>query len=264
MDYLSYEATQAYLTDYWWLNPQAIESFEDKYDELVAQSNCLHPDPQSAFRLEVKFFAFSTLFGEDFFTFNEARKYSSKAYSKLKNHVDLQSFYKSLRLEESRLPSAPYVAYKDQWVSWAEFFNIRQLEVVSTYYSLTELRIFCVEKYAEQDKKPVNLQKFFQSFKHENEKIPKNPFTFYRKTGDWVSWKDLFGLETDEWVSFHIAQEFCIKMYQKDIEKPTNLAAYYLALRARHQGEIRLPRHPETYYAKKGEWQSFKALFGVV
>jgi len=214
--------------------------------------------------LETSFFAFSTLFGEEFFTFDEAMPYCSRAYSKFKIHVDLQSFYKSLRLEESRLPSVPYITYKDQWVTWAEFFNTQQLEVVSTYYSLTELRTLCRKKYAEQDKKPANLQKFFQSFKHEDEKIPKNPFSFYRQTGEWVNWKDLFGLESNKWLNYQSAQEFCVKCYQQETVKPTNLAIYYLALREAYKEEVNLPRHPESYYAKTNEWHSFKSLFVAV
>lgn len=264
MDYLSYKATQTFLTDYWWLNPQSIGSFENKYYELVLKNKCLNPNPQSAFGLETSFFAFSTLFGEEFFTFDEATEYCSKAYSKLKKHVDLQNFYKSLRIEESRLPSAPYIRYKDQWVTWAEFFKTEQLKIKSSFYSLAELRKICVKKYEENNRQPFNVQKFFQTFKQEDKRIPKNPYTFYQKTGDWVSWKDLFGLEVDEWASYEHAKEFCIHLYQRKSKKPANLAFYYLKIRESYQDVIRLPRHPDAYYVKKGEWQSFKALFGVV
>lgn len=264
MYYFSYQETRNYLSDYWWFNPQAIESFEDKYFELAAHNSSLPADPESIYGVDTAFFAFSTLFGEEFFTFDEAMNYCSKAYSELKNHVDLQNFYKFLCLKESRLPCAPYVAYKNQWETWAEFFNTKQLMVKSKYYSLTELRILCKEKYEAQDEKPINLQNFFQSFKHEDEKIPKNPFLYYRKTGEWLGWKHLFGFETNKWATYKAAQQFCIKMYQKQSVKPTNLASYYLALREFHQEKIRLPRHPDSYYAKTNKWHSFKSLFGVV
>ncbi|MEA1989432.1 MAG: integrase repeat-containing protein [Pseudomonadota bacterium] len=264
MNCLSYKETRTYLIDYWWFNPQMIENFEDKYYELVAQNSNLPSDPISAFRFDTRFFAFSTLFGEEFFIFEEAMKYCSSAYSKLNSHVDLQDFYKSLRSGETRLPSVPYIAYKNQWVTWAEFFNTQQLTVVPAYYSLTELRTLCIEKYAEQDRKPANLQIFFQCFKHEDEKIPKNPFAFYRQTGEWVNWKDLFGLESNKWVNYQSAQEFCVKCYQQKTVKPTNLANYYLVLREAYKEEMNLPRHPESYYVKTNEWHSFKTLFGVV
>jgi len=263
MNYLSYEEIQGYLIDYWWFNPQKIGNFEIKYFELAAQNSRLPTDPISFFRSDTSFFAFSTLFGEEFFTFEEAMEYCCRAYLKLNRHVNLQDFYKSLRSIEARLPSAPYVSYKDSWKNWAEFFNTKQLVAVPDYYSLSELRTYCINMYKEQIKRPVNLQKFFHSFKHEDKKIPKNPFTFYRKTGEWVSWKDLFGLKRDEWASFQIAQEFCIKKYQEEPDKPNNFAIYYLFLRETYHQEIRLPRHPEAFYAKTNEWQSFKSLFGL-
>lgn len=264
MDCLSYTATQTYLTNYWWFNPQVIESFEDKYYELAARNNRLPHDPMNAFALESSFFAFSTLFGEEFFTFEEAIKFCTKAYSELQSHTDLQKIYNLLRSKEARLPSAPSVIYKDKWQSWRAFFNVQQFTIVSKYYSLSELRILCIDKYKAQDKKPVNLQNFFKSFKHGDEKIPKNPFSFYRKPGEWVSWQDLFGLEDNKWASYQAIQEFCLRMYQKEVHKPKNLAVYYLALRKTYEEEISLPRHPESFYAKKNEWKSFKSLFGML
>lgn len=264
MEHLSYEKAKTYLTDYWWFNPQEILCFKQKYFELVKYDLRLPKEPEKFYRNDVEFFAFSSLFGEEYFTFEEAKKFSSEKYSNLSNHVDLQGFYKLLRKSEPRLPSAPYVAYRKEWIDWAEFFNTQQLNVKSPYYSLDELKSHCIEKYKKQKDNPINLQKFFQSFKHEDEKIPKNPFSYYGKTGEWKSWQALFGLEVLEWVSYKEAKDFCVEMYQKEVKKPTNLAIYYLALREEYQEQITLPRHPESFYAKTNEWQSFKSLFGVI
>lgn len=264
MEYFSYEEAKVYLTDFWWFNPQEILCFKQKYFELAKIDPRLPKNPANFYRNNVEFFAFSSIFGEECFTFKEAKKFCSEKYSNLSSHVDLQGFYKSLRKCESRLPSAPYVAYREKWTNWAEFFNTQQLNVESPYYSFDELKSLCIEKYKKQKDKPINLQKFFQSFKHQDDKIPKNPFLYYGKTCEWKSWQDLFGLELLAWGSYNEAKDFCVKMYQKEVTKPSNLATYYLTLRETYQKEIALPRHPDSFYAKTNEWQSFKSLFDVI
>jgi hypothetical protein len=263
MERYSYEEAKTYLTDYWWFNPQEIVCFKQKYFELAEVDLRLPNDPVSFYRNDIEFFAFSSLFGEERFTLKEAKKFCSEKYSNLSSHLDLQGFYKSLRKDESRLPSAPYVAYREDWTNWAEFFNTQQLNVKSAYYSLDELKFLCIEKYKKQKDIPINLQNFFQCFKHEDEKIPKNPYKYYGKTGEWKSWQDLFGLEVLVRVCYKEAKDFCVDMYQKEVHRPTNLATYYLSLRETYREQISLPRHPESFYAKTNEWQSFKSLFDV-
>jgi hypothetical protein len=264
VQHYSYEEAKTYLADYWWFNPQEVLCFKQKYLELAKVDLRLPNDPVSVYRNDIEFFAFSSVFGEEHFTFEEAKKCCSEKYSNLSSHLDLQFFYNSLRKDESRLPSAPDVAYREDWTNWAEFFNTQQLNFKSLYYSLDELKSICTEKYKNQKDVPINLQNFFQCFKHEDEKIPKNPYKYYGKTGEWKSWQDLFGLQKLVWISYKEAKEFCVNMYQKEVQKPTNLAMYYLAIREVYQKQIILPRHPESFYAKTNEWQSFKSLFDVV
>lgn len=263
MKMFNYQATLEFLSDYWWSNPQDIADYEQKYNELAASNSRLSIDPREAFSDDVNFFAFSSLFGEDFFTYEEASEYCSKEYLKLQNHVDLQQLLKILRTKEPRLPSNPAYTYKEKWKTWGNFFKTVQLVKESPFYTLAELRAICIEHLSSAAVKPINLQKFYQSFKHNASKMPKNPYMFYKKTGEWESWNDLFGLETANWAGYSRARSFCIKRCLEDLVKPTRLADFYLQLRECHKEEISLPRHPDEFYAKTNEWQSYKNLFGL-
>lgn len=258
-----YQEAQKFLTDYWWLNPQQIECFEQKYRELAISNPMLPSNPREEFRDDVDFFAFSSLFGEEFFTYCEATEYCSNEYFKLRNHVDLQRLLRALRKKEPRLPSNPACTYKEQWTTWSIFFKVDQLVVEPLFYTFSDLREKCIERLAAEAVKPLNLQKLYQSFKHSDVKIPKNPYLFYKKTGDWVSWNDLFGLETTILADYCTAKDFCIKRYLELRVKPTNLADFYLYIKELHREDISLPRHPDDYYAKTKEWQSYKSLFGL-
>lgn len=263
MKQFNYQEAQKFLSDYWWLNPQDIESFEKKYQELSARNSRLPNNPREEFRGDVSFFAFSTLFGEEFFTHYEAIEYCSKEYLKLKTHVDLQSLLNVLRKKESRLPSNPAYTYQDKWTTWGDFFKVEQHIIDSPFYTLAELQKKCIEHLTAEALKPKNMQKFYQSFKHFDSRMPKNPYLYYKKTGDWVNWNDLFGLETANWAGYCAAKDFCIKKYFEEQAKPRRLADFYLHIRETYRDEIGLPRHPDEFYAKTNEWKSYKSLFGL-
>ncbi len=263
MKLFNYQETQVFLSDYWWFNPQDIEDYEQKYHELATSNSRLNTDPRKAFRDDVNFFAFSSLFGEEFFTYKEALEYCSKEYLKLQNHVDLQQFFKTLRLKEPRLPANPASTYKENWTLWCDFFKIELLIVEPSFYLISELRAKCIEHFDLAPVKTKNLQKFYQTFKHNDPKMPMNPYLFYKRTGEWLSWQDLFGFKTNAWDEYFTTREFCIKKYQEAHAKPTDLAKFYLSLRELHRANVSLPRHPESFYAKTKEWKSFNMLFGL-
>ncbi len=259
----NYKETLEFLSDYWWFNPQDIEDYEKKYHELATSNSRLNTDPRKAFSDHVNFFAFSSLFGEEYFTYEEASECCSKEYLKLTKHVGLYAFYESLRAKEPRLNSNPAFAYKEKWSTWSDLFKSDQIVVESAFYTLSELREKCIEHLRFATVKPKNLQKFYQTFKVSDPKTPKNPYQFFKKTGEWISWNDLFGLETANWSDYSKVRNFCIKKYLEELVKPTRLADFYLQLRERHKEEISLPRHPDEFYAKTNEFLSYKSLFGL-
>jgi hypothetical protein len=259
----TYQEAIVFCSDWWWWNPQYIEYFETKYNELADGNERLPKTPRETYKDDMAFFAYSTMFSLEYLTFEESVKYCSQKYLELSSHTDLQKFYQKLRREEPRLNSNPAFAYKYKWTTWADFFKTYQLEVEPEFYTYKELKMECVRRLKAETIKPVNLQKFFNSFKHDDLKISKNPYLFYKKNASWVSWNDLFGFETNKWAYYYTAQIFCAESYHGLDEKPTDLSKFYLALRKAYSEKISLPRHPDGYYAKTNEWHSYKVLFGL-
>lgn len=263
MNKFSYLEAIEFCSNHWYFNPQYIPSFESKYFELVNFEPRLPKKPEEAFKNDIEFFAFSSVFGEEFFTFSEMVDYCSKSVVKLKRKQGLEVFYYQLKKTESRLISNPAKKYAEEWNSWDALFCTQSVVLVSDYYSYQELQEICTRELKQANEQPKNLQKFFQTFKSRDKKIPKNPYSFYKKENFWVSWQDLFGLQTNDLVTFSCAESFCNYMYSSESVKPSDLAKYYLMLRDSYRNEISLPRHPDSFYSKTNEWTSYKSLFGA-
>lgn len=262
MNQFSYLEATKFCTDYWYYNPQFIRCFETKYFELANTDSRLPYNPRETFRKDVRFFAFSSLFGEAFFTFSELTEYCSEAFSKLQRMQGLENIYYKLKESEPRLISKPAQKYQE-WKGWDNLFSTHSKVFDSDFYSYTELQSVCIGKYQQESEEPKNLQKLFETFKGKDKKIPKNPYSFYKKQNTWRSWRDLFGLKSNEWATMASAVLFCKQMYESEFIKPTDLASYYLKLRDKYSHEIRLPRHPDSFYSKTNEWKSYKSLFGL-
>ncbi|MEA1989433.1 MAG: hypothetical protein U9N57_09560 [Pseudomonadota bacterium] len=253
----TYEQAREFLTDYWYWNPQEISCFEEKYLEVARFEQRLPISPSDNFYSPDYFFAFSSLFGEEFFTFDEIVEFCSYAFQKNSGYsqlVGLKAFYKELRLLESRMPSAPEQFYGVSSIRM--LFGLSQI----AFFTYQEAEEFCTQEYGSlpSDQKPAQLTLFYKKLTSKGPVLPSTPERHYKGTG-WVSYRVLFGLEDIVYLSYEDAFEYCSEEYKKisDNEKPSDLGAFYSTLRDEN---LNLPSTPSAFYKNKG-WVSWRALF---
>jgi len=258
----TYEQVVEHLEDYWYWNPQEILCFETKYFEMAKSESRLPDNPREYYKEDVSLFAYSTLFGEGHFTYQEAVEYCTDKYSELpgdKKPSNLNTFYQELTDSELRLPSSPNNFYKGKdWVSFRAMFSLEDI-VLFTYNEAVE---YCREKYGElpDDKKPSKLMTFYQELRYSEPRLPSTPNNFY-KGKDWVSFRGMFGLEDIVLFTYNETVEYCSEKYNElpDDKRLSNLNTFYQELRG---SEPRLPRNPNKQFDNKG-WVSFRVMFGL-
>lgn len=252
-----YEQAREYLTDYWYWNPQEILCFEEKYFEVAMLEQRLPANPRECFFSPDHFFAFSSLFGDDFFTFDELVEFCSYEYQQIPEDCKpaaLLGFYKNLRVMEQRMPSAPEQFYGVNSIRM--LFGLKQI----AFFTYQEAEEFCTQKFSNlpSDQKPAQLTLFYKKLSTKEVMLPSTPERHYRGKG-WTSYRVLFGLEDIIHLSYEDASEYCSGEYKKisDNKKPTDLVAFYSVLRLEN---LNLPSSPSGFYKNKG-WVSWRALF---
>lgn len=259
----SYEQAIKYLEDYWYWNPQEISCFESKYFEIAEFELRLPSSPKEHYCENVSFFAYSTMFGEKFFTYNESLEYCSKMYNELpedKRTKNLNDFYHELRSLESRLVRNPNAIFKDKgWISIRDMFGIEDAFPIFTHVQAVE---YCSAKLNELDQvnRPVRLMDFYKKLRVTEPRLPSNPIKYFKDNG-WSSIRSLFGIEAIVHFTYDEAVRYCITKYRdiSDGNKPTSLQSFYKELRV---AEPRLPPSPYQSYKDSG-WLSMKVMFGI-
>ncbi len=258
----TYEQAREYLEDYWYWNPQEILCFEKKYFDIAKSELRLPNNPREYFKKTISFFAYSSLFGGESFTYDEAIEYCSLYYSELpedKKRNDLNTIYQELRSSEVRLPRNPSDAYKDKgWVAIRVMFGLEEL-VLFTYDEAIE---YCSLYYSElpEDKKRNDLNTIYQELRSSEARLPACPSETYKDKG-WVAIRVMFGLEELVLFTYKEASEYCPQYYSElqEDKKRTNLNTLYQELRS---SENRLPASPNQIYKDNG-WVSYRAMFGL-
>jgi hypothetical protein len=113
---------------------------------------------------------------------------------------DSRSFVRSLNLSSFRdyarwsktsnrpsdIPSDPYKVYRktDEWISWDDYLGIshkfRSFHFARVYIRSLGLQTCdCYRLWAKSEDRPYD--------------IPAAPYSYYRKTGEWISWPDFLG-----------------------------------------------------------------------
>jgi viroplasmin and RNaseH domain-containing protein len=260
----TYEEAKEFLSDYWYWNPQEIICYEQKYFEVAENEPRLTDAPIESFRDDVVFFAFSTLFGEDFLTYEEAKQYCTAEYNKLPVDAKpngLLRYYQELRKGENRLPSTPLDMYKNQgWDCIEVMFGLPE---PIAFYTYEEAKHYCTGEYNKlpEGEKPNSLYRYYQELIKGENRLPCNPGQCYKNYG-WMGMRDIFGLpEPISLYSYEQAKDYCIGEYNKlpEGEKPNNLNRYYQEL---IKGENRLPCKPDRFYKNYG-WMGIRDMFGL-
>lgn len=252
----------AYLEDYWYWNPQDISCFEEKYFEIAKSEPRLPGSPKEFYKKNACFFAYSTLFGESYFTYKEAVEYCSNEYNKLSDDEKpsgLRDFYLKLRDSEPRLPCNSDQHYKDK--GYVSTFSMFSLDEVN-FFSYEEAVKYCTKQYYKlpDNEKPTGLLKFYKTLRSANPKLPSAPDVMYKSSG-YSSPRSLFGLDDVIFFSYEEAAKYCTKQYNKlhDERKRTDLQSYYIELANNNPN---LPTNPQRFYKGKG-YLSLKIMFGL-
>lgn len=255
----TYEQAKAFLTDYWYWNPQEISCFEEKYIEVAKFEQRLPNNPSDCFYSPDYFFAFSSLFGEEFFTFDEIVEFCSFEYQKIPDDskpAALLDFYKKLRVIESRMPRAPDQAYGLS--SIRVLFGLEEIE----FFTYQDARSYCIREYEKlpKNKKLKQFTRFYKKLSREEPRLPSSPNRHYKDKG-WISFRVIFGLQNITHLSYEEVVEYCSEEYRSisDAETSTDLKLFYSGLRDRN---INLPSTPSNFYKNKG-WVSWGELFGL-
>lgn len=255
----TYEQTKEFLTNYWYWNPQDISCFEEKYFELVRLEHRMTKNPRAFFYRPDYFFAFSSLFGEEFFTLDELVEFCTYKYRQTPEFdkpTAFRAFYEDLRKSEPRMPSAP-----EQLYSLSSIRMLFGLEEI-LFFNYQDARVYCIREYESlpKNRKPKQLTRFYKKLSDKEPMLPSTPSRSYKGKG-WVSYRALFDLENIVHLSYEDANEYCSEEYKKapEKEKPTDLKVFYSNLRKKNSG---LPSSPDKFYVKKG-WVSWGEFFGL-
>jgi hypothetical protein len=255
----TYLQAREFLTDYLYWNPQEISCFEEKYIEVAKFEQRLPKNPSDCFYSPDYFFAFSSLFGEEFFTSDEIVEFCSFEYQKIPDDskpATLLDFYKKLRVIESRMPSGP-----DQTYGLSSIRVLFGLEKI-VFFTYQDARAYCIREYEKlpKNKKPKQLTRFYKKLSSREARLRSSPNRDYMDKG-WVSFRVTFGLEDIVHLSYEEAVAYCSEEYKKlpNKERPTDLKFFYSDLRDKN---VNLLSTPSKCYKNMG-WVSWGVLFGL-
>ena len=131
----------------------------------------------------------------EYLNFFEARKYVRKNIKSKRRWLALLN---NQKLFPSFLPKNPDIFYKNEWISWEDWFYFKLNLNDSNYLSYSEAKAYLKDKNL---KSPKQWKNYVNNIDFPNF-IPKNPELFYKKNG-WKGWNDWFG-----YLPFFQAREF--------------------------------------------------------
>jgi len=156
-----------------------------------------------------------------------------------KKNIKSKREYRKRIKEIPGAPAVPKTQYKDEWVSWKNFFN---KEITIT---LKKLKRVC-------RRKGIKTCSKYQKVYKEISGAPSDPSRVYK--GEWVSWYDFFG-KAEYRRDLIPLQQLKEEVRKRDIRTCTKY------LKQKRYKEIPgAPASPERAY--KGEWVSWYDLFG--
>ena len=174
---------------------------------------------------------------------NFYRSYEDAKEATKRLGINTENEYRRGFKANPRLPSKPYVTYKNKgWIDWPNFFGRETTEFYSYYLEA---------KLATQK---LNIKTFIEYRKKykEDAKLPSQPDRTYHKKG-WVSWSDYFGTtDTTIYESYEEAK----------LAARALLIKSYTEYKERHAEDQRLPSSPQRKYNKNG-WNGFPEFLGV-
>ena len=174
-----------------------------------------------------------------FLSYNEAKQIVRKL--KIKSSSEYTKLWRKKKLKN--LPAGAPNVYKNKgWKNWSEFLGIRNNR--GDFLDYDEVKKFCKTN-------KIKTKKEWQMYIVRNkipDNIPKVPSHWFKKTGDWINWKDFLSTDFYTYIqSKKIINKYKIsgrKEYSKIVKKIN---------------DPKLPLTPQTVYKKNGwiSWQNY-------
>lgn len=148
------------------------------------------------------------------------------------------------------LPKNPYGFFKDKgWIDWDDFLGsgVKQ-NLKINYVSYFEYKKYLMENNIfnindlKNNKLPINF--------------PKDPYTYYKKRGDWVNFKDFFPKNNNsKYLSYNHGKLFVNKLNLNSTKD------WYLYKDSKKFNN-KIPKAPEKYYKNNG-WVDWYDWLGI-
>ena len=174
------------------------------------------------------------------------------------NNKEKWDEYKNSENFDYYIPKLPDRFYmkKGQWISWPDFLNdINMKDCVKKYYSYDECKKII------QDNKILDRKDLKKWINDNREtlfkmkyKIPSDPYTVYKKTGEWISFVDFFGIDKKKKYSYNEAKEYIKKFHFQTKQE----FVYWTKMNNFENG---IPKAPREYYTRRGQWISWDDFF---
>lgn len=173
---------------------------------------------------------------------NFYRFYKDARESVQKLGIKSESEYRIRYQEDLRLPSKPYLRYKNKgWIDWYHFLGTERPNFYPTYIEA---------KNATQKLGIKSFIEYRRRYK-EDMKLPSRPDITYKNDG-WIEWSTYFGTtDISNYSSYDKAKKAARKLNIKS----------YTDYRNRYTEDPKLPSNPARTYKK--EWKNFSEFLGV-
>jgi len=195
---------------------------------------------------------------KEFISYSEAKEVLKPF--KLISSTDWEKKSKTIRSGYPKLPSQPAVVYKalGEWVSWEDFLSCAPI-VKKVFYSYSDtkkiLEGFNLTSSTDWEKNSKYIRALHPM-------IPSDPYTYYKSSGEWVSWLDFVSCKSNNKSN----KVFLSYDEAKKVLKPLGLkTSKELQLKFAKLGlsKKRIPARVVEYYKSTNEWvdwQNFLSL----
>lgn len=194
-------------------------------------------------------------------SYDDLKKWVHKNLYFIKTSHEWNSYVKEHNLPKF-IPKYPRESYKNRgWVSWEDFLiNYKKGSKIRSNFR----DLFTYDealKYVRQLN--IKTSKGWKKFIKNNiidERMPSAPDVVYKKTNEWMSWGKFLGTDNK-----HNKDKFIYPYKEaKILIKDLNLTKYsdWEIYVKKNDTPKFLPRHPQRYYTKHGDWISWEDFLG--
>lgn len=170
---------------------------------------------------------------KDFLSFEEAKK-AVKA-----NNISTQQDYHSRYREVKGLPSAPYLAYKNEWQGFQDFFGIER-----EYMSYDEAKVF-IQKH-----NIATQQEYKKRYKEISDSLSSDPRRIYGKS--WKGWGDFLSAGRGRYATLTEARKIVRQNKIKNVRQYQKFCSTY-----NKTAEKKLYTNPNVSYKRISSWDEF-------